>query len=642
MIYFELNFKELLKKQEYKLAEQQFGYYNQHLREVMELNADISGGIGNQTSYQFNLKNVLNSINKPQNNETSAIYFPNKEDVKNSLYRKSRNGLVRNKEEYQVRTFISDAIVDNKFRCCLDFNDSCDVKVLFPGGTNSKTALIQILKNIYRNIFKHNYTKPKNNILNNDEVDCVSLSIRIDKTENELLEKHYYKLIITESVTTSVDKFKRLKDIVKKNILTDSGEVDSKAWGIKEIKIQAAYLIGLAIENLNDDKDIFRLRFPKKDWYNVKHNNDGKLEHNLYLKKEKKALVVVEDEDLEKELNTCENNDKGLYYKYLNNLSDWHKGIDRDFEYIIFHKNHQPLIPNEKKAYKSRNFKILITDELFKKEGVASLNKGWVREFYLEDADFNYFKKRVNSGEVLFGDSHFLDVKEDNNKWEEIEYYEALKDKYVNDFEKKLCVNTRIAILDERIQEYVCKNKNNNFNNEDVFERDIFEKKGIVIPNLELLDLYNLFYPSEVESNDTNSNNDFKEFNKLLCDYFYEEKMDYVVVHFSGLEAIANRLSDKEIKDMREQVSNHTGIAYDELKKPANIEVVYSYLVKCTLQLPKRNKYLILTSGKGTPKTLPNHSFFINLNNIEHLVKSKNKTKLDFVKTLQSIRQIEN
>ena len=118
--------------------------------------------------------------------------------------------------------------------------------------------------------------------------------------------------------------------------------------------------------------------------------------------------------------------------------------------------------------------------------------------------------------------------------------------------------------------------------------------------------------------------------------------MDYVVVHFSGIEAIANRLSYEEIEDMRKQVSEHTGIVYDELKTPANIDIVYSYLVKCALQLPKKNKYLILTSGKGTPKTLPNHSFFINLNNIENLVKSKNKTKLDFVRTLQSIRQIEN
>lgn len=647
MIYFEKNYEDLILSGKHNLAHKQFKQFNRHLRDLMELTADITGGIGKQTSYGFNFLEVLKEINgKLENNTLIEGYFPNPYDII-SDYEESESNFI-NKNNVSLRSFISDAIVDNKFRCCLDFDSNCNKQILLPGGVNSITALLQILKNIYRNIFKHNYGSEK---VDDTKLEIVTLTLSVDEIDCDKekdkkdLKPHFYKLTIRESVKTD-GNIDRLKSIVKSDILNDNNEVDGKAWGIKEIKIQAAYILGLALEETNNLSAIF----PNKDWYDVEVK-DGYLEHYLYFKKEKKAVVITDNRAKEKKAFVS----KGIYYKYLNqsDLNNWHLKIDKDFEYVIFDKDYKPDNIESVKASKSRNFKILLSDPKansnFKFDEIDQI---WCSYFY------NQHSKKLDASKYYFDDDHSIGIIENEchllrkdktvkkSIWNKIGFYEAYE--HYAFHQKLICLNTKVAILDERLQEEFLVMPNNHIQylgneNKKIFEIDILEKKGVFLPKNKKL--HQLFYNKEKSSDISNekacSFNDFKKLEKLLRTYFYKRQFycGYVVLHFSGLEAIANSISNDKLLSLKDMMP---GLKSATNKDIEPIDIVYTYLVKHSLNLPGSNKYLILTSGKGTPTTLPNHSFFINLANIERLLKNKGVTKLDIVKTLQSIRQITN
>lgn len=624
MKYFEESFLEFVKQNtDANTIATLFETYNQHLRHVMELTADITGGIGNQTSYAFSFGAILKKF--------QVLYFPEPDED----------------DDYSSICILSKPIVDNEKNCVLDCSKLENKKVLLPGGINGTTALLQILKNIYRNIFKHNLTSVKGQ--------SISLSIEIqDLDKDNSLHENYYLLLITENVETDEKKFKDLERHVKQSILNEDDEVDENCWGIKEIKIQAAYMIGLAIERLNDDDYSLNKIFNKSNpWYFIEHNSSKQIEHKFYLKKEKKALVIVDNSELES-LNTRDNNNKGLYYIFLNKdkKEQWYNYINRDFKYVIF---------QDKISSKSRNFKLISYSGNPEEFDLVNIDENWLKSLQKEHLDGNkYLLDKSHSENLIEKKSGY---KKDDKKikqiiWDDLNYYEPLKPTITyNDYETKLCMLTNIALLDERLQKELWKSEYQHIHKMvDVKGKQLpftkvqlLEKRGIFTPNIEVgnQNLYSLFYGKKLVNegetlNRDSTDKDFKEFINLLKYYFKDKDCAYVIVHFSGLEVLANGLSKGALKKIEKKLKKKRGVSGLTLKNSSKLDKVYSYLIKVKLGIQGSGKYLLLTSGKGTPKTLPNHSYFINLNNVEYLLNTKGITKLDFIKTLECIRQIKN
>jgi len=605
MIYLQELLLEKIETSNTNKAASLFKAFNYHLRQLMELTADITGGIGNQTSYQYNIEEVID--------ELEVQYFPK-----------------------NIPSFLNESIVDNQFRCVIESNVE-DHIVLFPGGENCKTALLQILKNIYRNIFKHNNSTVRGNVI---------LNIKTKEPEDADLRNKYLELIITEQVPTTPEKFERLKKIVDESLLNEFYKVDGKAWGIKEMHIQAAYLIGLAIEEIHNTNYSLHNYFSEKQWYRVTYNNNF-LEHRLYLKKEKRALVIVKNQQDEKN-NTPDNSKNGFYFKYVkeNILDTWESVIDKDFEYVVFEESYLPKKFTNKtsKAFKYNNFKIFI---------VSTIKDALSKSSTLEVEWLKIIEDRNCSPRLLIVDSHF-DTLTSNNKvdlsrWESYDYIEGVTKpiEYGSDFIKSKVCSCNIAVLDERIQNLVCKSEDSNITelvskgvSKTIYERDLLDKKGIYIPSLEDFNIQEVFYNKINKQKNSLKNTDDK-FENLLEELRYcfkTRNSDYVIIHFSGLEAISNGLSQEKYEYLVFPLDANDISHYEK----SRVENIYNYIIGNYLNLAGSGKYLVLTSGKGIPTTLPNKSYFINLNSLEYLFRTKGKNKLDFIKTLESVRQITN
>ena len=102
----------------------------------------------------------------------------------------------------------------------------------------------------------------------------------------------------------------------------------------------------------------------------------------------------------------------------------------------------------------------------------------------------------------------------------------------------------------------------------------------------------------------------------------------YVVLHLSGFETI--------ITDSSEYLKSRIpGYTY------STIAEAFWYLLSSKVlgkHIKDKSKYLVLTSGKGTPKTLPDNSYFVSLGNLEFALK---RNKFELVKLLNSIRKIK-
>mgnify|MGYP000285958231 FL=1 len=77
-----------------------------------------------------------------------------------------------------------------------------------------------------------------------------------------------------------------------------------------------------------------------------------------------------------------------------------------------------------------------------------------------------------------------------------------------------------------------------------------------------------------------------------------------------------------------------------DISSSSNLEIIYRYIINKELGLTTDNKgkYLVLISGKGQPISIPNHSYFMSLSNLESIL--KNGSKYEVLQALNSVRQI--
>jgi hypothetical protein len=631
MIYFERFFTKhieqdnLTPKVRTKLVEL-FRNYNMHLKNVMELTADISGGLGNQSSFSYSLKEIVHYI-KDKHFPSSSL------NQENNEYLSFEDFIKSNDKGIYKGTFLFKSIVDDKKPCCIDYrtiNNSEDLIVSIPGGENGKTAIIQILKNIYRNIFKHNLTATE---------DIIKLKLTVTEADD------YITFNFIEQFKTSDDNFKSLINALNKKIITDGNEIESSSWGLKEMKICAAYLKGVDIENNIDELE---------ECYKIKRNKKGFLVHSLFLKKPK-DFILLSDENDKVEL---PKNGTNLYLEKYNANE-----LPKNVVYIINNK----FIDLEKS--KSRNYRFLNYEDLiFKKDySLENLQKSWLKkhfkinsfESYTEQTQIfsvlgGFQNKEIKKFNYFIDESHSLGLYElsglerdsktvKKEVIDNLDYYEAIKGVY-SESDIVECINTKIAVLDERLQKNLVIDDDRIENKyvkyletdsvkEKVYQSYFLEKKGIHIPKKEN-NLGFVFYGEDNNKNDVPSDDRFDRFVEILEKCF--EEAEYVIVHSSGLEGLAKKLSKERFGEIKQNVLPNSDVSQED----GGFDIVTTYLIKHILKLRSKCKYLILTSGKGNPSTLPNHSYYINYNNLVEIITNASKRKL--INVLSTVRQIEN
>ncbi|MEM9821572.1 MAG: hypothetical protein AAF985_10890 [Bacteroidota bacterium] len=636
-----------------------FERYNNHLRNVMELVADVSGGIGSQSLFSVDFCQFLEDL--------QINYF-------SSFLKKGKRNILRS-------NFLGSGLNDGKAHSILTLSNKLTnhLKIAFPGGENGATAFLIILKNIFRNLYKH--SKPKFKEIYQDNVLKRQAYFNLELDLDDDLDKDYYSIRVVEKTNSyTAEEANSVLQCMGRHfderIIGSYNQIKYDGWGLLEMKICAAYLIGASLHEIEfiEPKNKFyvlnRRKIPS-DWITVhktpdpSRNGKYQLIHRFYILREKFCTIWIKQEDLpiwRKHQHYLNRN--GLFFKVrgkdtlqLNTHSKFViLGIDR----------HTP------KHLNLRNVNVHCTNQLFNFIQCKSVKKikHWIYKTWLNkflqsipyelrieqwmnvdkgsriddqkrmvifDNHNHHFKEKIetlSSKEVLF-------------YYKKIGYYEQLNASIANQkiaetkvgddvfhWELLEAINTRIAIFDERIQDFLCSKKKSFGATTSISLADLYALKNIFIPTENIysdvdsnqyLDLDQFFYPRD----NTSSGQDLSlatihDLIAYLNYYFDIQHCHYIIVHFSGFEALVNR-SQSLIRQLR--------TAYSPEANALNLAYQF-VLSECDIDHAER--YLVFTSGKGIPTTLPEECFFIAYNNIEMVLKKK--TKSDLVKMLTSIR----
>ncbi len=608
MISFQKNLNEKLASLQKKTSETEFenlknnyADFSDYLRGQMEYIADLSGQTAGQTFFNYNFEREMDTLGEIIRSFLGSGLI---DDLK------IKNGT--NENPIQVNL------------ACWNCNNK---KVAVPGGSNGVNAFYTIIKNFIRNLYKH--SSYVTNKVSGSPV--YNINIRLDDSHL----KDYYQVIIYDDNEYDAEKIdeiingngnKGIKHCIDDRLLDDEGVVRDYGWGILEMKIAACYLIGLPLmyfdELPNADNKIdlskkeIKKIFPKPlEVTNYKKH----LAYAFYLLKPVTFLVISD----EKPENETKLQDAGIYFDTDKKPET---GLNTRAKFII-NKNNPDRGSGllKKNNIRQVNFYHGDITELLQEKNRNQIIKKWQQEMFLEEESFSDFtkidlgsaldddtKKRLEKGKPIVIDSHgnaHQDLCFDKLKGRYF-YYSTLCNKDKQDiplgeieelkWEEIEAVFTRVAILDERIQEAV--NKAQNYIHR-LSKRDLLELRGIFVPCFngdKGFDLKSLVFGNKVGCENIKFLEGFIK--DLLKNYHY------VVLHFSVLEKMA------EIQKM--ELLDYYNSLFDTIQNPVH--------------------YLILTSGKGTPSTLPGGSYFINFTSLERAV--NHLSKVELVQHLNALR----
>lgn len=636
----------------------EFSTYNSYLINTMELVADVSGGFGNQSKYDYKFASIFHQL--------SGEFLGNKFLGK---------GLFdRHDDAMEISLEYLGPSVEERM-------------VSLPGGVNGFAAILTIVKNCIRNHYKH---AP-------GEKDKLALSIALKDpsllgTENSsVLSDFLYQVdLVVESYRYSGHEIENVKNKIKKYLnraIIKNGEVVASGWGILEMKIAAAYLIGLPIDYFFPDfikakhpddlgliqvddklypRDVIGIGSTKAEPHNPKHE-EFYLTYSFYLIKPKYCLVRCSSCVSEKKVH-CFQMDSREYEKAGIHLSREKVALNQEnYKFVLGepfahleesreNMPHTTAISKRSYPIKASNFrnvakcpgidnvksidefKEFIGDEYIKHfreaEKRSPLKFLWINtnpteeELKALDKKIKKSKKQPDLAVLHDHGSFPLPLGESDTKKSKDEltfqdlhgrfgYYEAYGSisgltKYwerAKNWEKQEMVLTRIAILDERIQ---AETERHDPILSKMTLRESLMLKGIFIPepiqHKENYDRVNYHLDTLAYQH-----KDWRLFSDSVQYYFQVLQCHYVVVHLSVLETLGDA-SEMGFQRYYESLVEHS-------KNPDEL------------------RHLVITSGKGTPSTLPDGCLFINLNTLKNSMQQEAKYPL--VQALTAIRRIK-
>lgn len=223
-----------------------------------------------------------------------------------------------------------------------DLNDMRQYSFYLPGGIVGRQALFTILENLIRNSAKHGLwrqkhnleftfdlhsgrdftTNPHSNELYNflkDEPGWIDIFSSVDNILNK-----FYILTLTDNLDIDDSSFNSLKKSIKEEYVSaETGKMINKHKGIKEIRISAAWMRGIA-DDLNipsDEPPVVTVR---------KINNS--LQYIFCVLAPKKVLLLADDKEELRQLQTVIKTWEGWY---TDSIDHYKKTNDKSYDIIV-------------------------------------------------------------------------------------------------------------------------------------------------------------------------------------------------------------------------------------------------------------------------------------------------------------------
>lgn len=263
------------------------------------------------------LNNILRSVAINHNNERICL------DAKKIIIKISYPAQIENKSEHQLtyKYFSSNGNVG------LDTSLQEDFLLTIPHGSTGMHAFYSILENFLRNSGKHG-GEGVNEILR-DSKSTLECSIYVQRYDENL-----YKVTIRDNIKKDFpDKtISEINEYITRKhstLINDDGSINQEGWGIKEMRISAAWLRGIEPKEVQNP-------FISPPLLNPIKTDIGGIGYEFYLLKPLDVLIMTNDS------NVKENHSKGIYIKKtIKDLDDLVKNVGLRHKFVIFDR------PNE-------------------------------------------------------------------------------------------------------------------------------------------------------------------------------------------------------------------------------------------------------------------------------------------------------
>jgi len=503
----------------------------------------------------------------------------------------------------------------------------------FPNDLMGVHAFYIILENIIRNTVKHSsLIKPKRSYLKNS----FSLIVKISELDSN---SNFYTIDIFDNLGTLNQKdrahnnnllLKTIQQYLDADIIdSETNKIRSGGWGMLEIRFAAAFLVNCTNKRTNNltllDEPLVSVGFYNSN--GERCSDSYNLGFRFHIRKPYLAQCII------KNISSLIDDRRG------NILANWGIHIaDGNKETIdsFYSSEHQFLVTTEKHKLLYINQRVLsrYDENLF----IKLLNNGdkdeienfiwqswhkqnWNREYLIVKniSELNTEK----STSIAFFDNHGKYLNSNGEEWisdSNFNYYEAfgsqsftskaianIKEGSIRYFELQETINTKIAIIDERIQKAMDEDDSN-------------------IPFLkkyELLQMMGIYMPTKEKGESSYFSLNLESFihhpadyKHLLEDYLISLLQDdntrFIIIHHTIFESICVNKNKDGIEKKLSELQH---------KIPGNKE-----------------KSIILTSGRGTPSNLPESCYFLHFSILQDYI-IYNRSKFSLVKALYSIRK---
>ncbi|MFN8428984.1 MAG: hypothetical protein U0V04_03310 [Spirosomataceae bacterium] len=586
--------------------------FNQYTQERDELIADVSSPFGQNLYFDFKANDIVTDF------------------VRNAFI---MDGLIDGPEVYEKNKRIDQKVFINNKTCGKEGGQvtlfgnigSKNPTISIPGGQTGVQAFYVILENIVRNSKKHSIANTYNeNGSKTNDIDQITehrfeFSLSIDEPNDDRFKKEYYKVTFADKL--GIKNSRKRKEKVgfttqgKENLnftpyekmnyhlykeILEEGTLRNEGWGILEMKIAAAYLIGFPLDRIDSLKDFDQTEIKVREndeekvyppFFKITEDEDLNYSFEFYLLKPAFALIdnnFCRTANVELDFGNIESGNRfgfNIFKDAVNEKIDCHRKLA--YDQSGFDEIHSSFNAKIWQKWVSQQFQGASNLDILLYEGNEQYSK------CAENGSFELIEdEKGNTNMKALFDYH-AEAKKDKeeskytfevlkNEFYYYEYFDSksgilslLKDDLINKEQILEAIYTKIWVFDERIQESLKEDIKSEYISK-ISNREIQELKRIHIPSGQNFNL-----------NDYNRDNFNLELLQCIKNQLEQEKNDpptFIVVHFSLLKGGEN---------------------YEKLKK--------------IIEMNKKTT-LILTSGSGRPSDLPKGSYYFHFSSLHRYI----------------------
>lgn len=536
------------------------------------------------------------------------------------------NDFVENKE--YLSHLSSRANIKIVFKSKLDNVENKDVYVDFPNDLMGVHAFYIILENIIRNTVKHSdmimpekegalgkamLTIQVREIDSNPDYYCIDIFDNLGEVNIESRSKDTNRLL--HKIQEDMDA-----DIID----PETNNIRSGGWGLLEIRFAATFLANklnykIHTHSQGDKSMVIVGYYDNEGVSSSDHFNMG---YRFLLRKPRFAKCCLNDYEIFEKNQLDELANCGIQLQKYNERTSTEMLVS-EHQFLIVPKgthnsylNQRLIISMDEEAF------IQVLKNGTKQEIEFFVWKSWFQQNIAEEKHIciDELKSDISDNVVLY-DSHGQYLKQNIDfDTQQIFYYEAYSSQsyttkaiegYVKDsvrhYELQEAIHTKIAIVDERIQNAMAE-KDNNLSAYSKIQ--LLRWMGIEVP-----------YKTKPGNGDFCMNleafvHNPTDLKLVLEDYIISllknDSTRFIVIHLTLFELICSCKS-------REGIT-------------AKLRELKSYIKN------DMEKSIVLTSGRGTPSNLPSNCYFMHFSILQNYV-IYNRSKFSLVKALYSVRK---